>query len=325
LLETGVNASKDLDPYIVWYNGRRRLSEGRISEGAGCILWKAGDQTGFNTIRAEIFPFVPDSELRGYSREISLMISAKAEDGSAFREEEKPLVHWYQFGGNLHDALSPTTTEKALVPKAGLAPKWLPAEGIYGLSVGPGDAYLLEDLALSAGMERAAGRLLIRFRPVAEGTILNAAFTLEHSSETPEIILFCDRENLHFLVRTSLAAKTFSAPLSQRGGFISAVIDFTVDSGNFGAGLVSENAVFPPLILPLAESGEKTVRFKESFWLGGPMPEKTAENPVPDAGVSAAPELFPEQGAAVTGAIIDEFAVSAILPAETAAESFGPF
>ncbi|MDR1418826.1 MAG: hypothetical protein LBI86_00430 [Treponema sp.] len=331
LLETGAACAEDIDPYIIWHNGRKRLGEGKISEGAGRVLWKAGDQTGFDTIRAEIFPFVPEPELRGYSREISLMISAKAKDGNVFRREEASLAHWYQFSGDLSDAKAPTATGKALVPKTGLAPRWFPAEGIYGLSVGPGDAYFLEDPALSVEAEQAAGRLMIRFRPVAEGTILNTVCALEDSSEAPEMTLFCDRESLHFLVRTSQSSKTLTVPLFRYGGFINAVIDFTVDSKNFTAGLVLETDIFPPETLSLAGTVRETVKLKKSFWLGGPAPGKTEESSAGDRSgellpaVSAGSGLFPEQGITDKGAIIDEFAVSVIQPVEAPFENLGPF
>jgi hypothetical protein len=328
LLETGAGSAEDIDPYIIWHNGRKRLGEGKISEGAGRILWKAGDQTGFDTIRAEIFPFVPEPEFRGYSREISLMISAKAEVKNAFHREEGSLARWYQFNGDLRDTKAPLAAEKEMASKTGLAPKWFPAEGIYGLSVGPGSAYVLEDPLLSAGAEQASGQLMIRFKPVAEGTILNAAFALEGSSEAPEITLFCERGNLHFLVKTSQTAKTFTALLFGNNGFINAAIDFTVDSKNFTAGLTSETAVFSPETLPLAGVASGTVKLRESFRLGGPVPGKTEEageqsGELPNA-VSAGSALSPEQGTADTGAVIDEFAVFFIRPVKAASESLGP-
>ncbi|MDR1105120.1 MAG: hypothetical protein LBL44_02065, partial [Treponema sp.] len=129
-------------------------------------------------------------------------------------------------------------------------------------------------------------------------------------------------------VKTSEAAKTITVPLFGNNGFINAVIDFTVDSKNFTAGLTSETAVFSPETLPLAGVASGTVKLRESFQLGGPAPGKTEEageqsGESPNA-VSAGSALSPEQGTADTGAVIDEFAVFFIRPAKAASESLGP-
>jgi len=79
MLETRLDFDKRLDPYVVWYNGKNIVSEGKINNGAGTILWKAPEQVGFYSLRIEVFP----SQLRrtnytSISREITLPVSPKA-------------------------------------------------------------------------------------------------------------------------------------------------------------------------------------------------------------------------------------------------------
>jgi hypothetical protein len=78
MLDAQLEFDSRLDPYIVWYNGRTIISEGRFTEGAGNILWKASEQTGFHSLRAEVFPVRLRQGFAGLSREISLPVSAKA-------------------------------------------------------------------------------------------------------------------------------------------------------------------------------------------------------------------------------------------------------
>ena len=78
MLDAQLEFDSRLDPYIVWYRGRTIISEGRFTEGAGNILWKASEQTGFHSLRAEVFPVRLRQGFAGLSREISLPVSAKA-------------------------------------------------------------------------------------------------------------------------------------------------------------------------------------------------------------------------------------------------------
>ena len=93
MLEAGINSDEDLDPYIIWYNGKTRIGEGRVFDGHGRILWKVPSQIGFHNIRAEVIPFpplIPDDSLgavfsgqnrlhRGKAMELSLPVSSRGE------------------------------------------------------------------------------------------------------------------------------------------------------------------------------------------------------------------------------------------------------
>jgi len=90
MLETRLDFDSRLDPYVIWYNGRNIISEGKISGGAGTILWKAPMQTGFYSLRLEIFPLQLKRNIyTGVSREITLPVSPKAVNLSYFFENNQ--------------------------------------------------------------------------------------------------------------------------------------------------------------------------------------------------------------------------------------------
>jgi len=80
MLETRLDFDSRLDPYVIWYNGKNIIREGKISEGAGNILWTAPEQAGFYSLRMEAFPFYLKRRTNfiGLSREIALPVSPKA-------------------------------------------------------------------------------------------------------------------------------------------------------------------------------------------------------------------------------------------------------
>ncbi|MCL1837099.1 MAG: hypothetical protein FWG46_06095 [Treponema sp.] len=81
LLESNLDFDSRLEPYLIWYDGRTVISEGKMSEGAGSILWKAPERAGFYSLRLEVFPFKLRSNFSGVYREIALPVSSKATDG----------------------------------------------------------------------------------------------------------------------------------------------------------------------------------------------------------------------------------------------------
>jgi hypothetical protein len=187
MLEAQVSVDSRLDPYIVWYNGNRRLSEGRISAGANRIFWTAPNQTGFQTVRAEIFPFFPaqNTRIRGQIKELSIPVSSKGEAPGYFprildRETQEKIIHLYFFNGNLQDSKTAAALEPA--PSTRRAPVWQSASGIYGLSLESGDVYTLPPTASrTEGEERSRLQFRFRFKPLGEG-ILFGAF-LEESGD----------------------------------------------------------------------------------------------------------------------------------------------
>jgi len=88
MLEAGLDFDSRLNPYVIWYNGRNIIGEGYIREGAGTILWKAPEQSGFYSLRLEVFPYHLKRNLTGIFREITIPVSAKASQTGYFFEIE---------------------------------------------------------------------------------------------------------------------------------------------------------------------------------------------------------------------------------------------
>jgi hypothetical protein len=174
MLETTVNHGEDLAPYIVWYNGNRRIGEGFVAGGTARLLWKASQQTGFHTIRAELFPFEPRSATRGLVRELSLPVSSETEGNQPARNGE--FLYYYQLAGDLREAGTGAELGRKNLKKP--APLWYPAEQIYGLALEDGDGYEAPsttlDLSGLSGDKEGLLRFFIRFLPLKEGTIFNA-------------------------------------------------------------------------------------------------------------------------------------------------------
>jgi len=214
MLEAGLDFDSRLNPYVIWYNGRNIIREGNINEGAGNILWKTPEQSGFYSIRLEVFPYRLKRNLTGIFREITLPVSAKAsqtgyffgnrpdypakrslaagtvyaehvklaadlkanDDKSATAPIEYPeLLRWYRFDGSLDETnLIP---DRTFEPAGGKAPRWAGVRQSYGLSVGPDDTYLLRPIRFfRQGQDQGGGIFLFHIRPVAKGTIFNAFF-----------------------------------------------------------------------------------------------------------------------------------------------------
>jgi hypothetical protein len=194
MLETQVAADERLDPYIVWYDGKRRIAEGRITNGTGRLLWEAPDRTGFHTIRAELFPFNPAAassgtgnsgtvirssvpELRGKVEELALPVSAKGGKPDLSAPEGGKVLHWYQFAGNLRDSMANGNRGKDLAGSGASDLRWVPSEGIYGLSVKTGDTYQLPQSSFALNEHKqGGGSFLLRVKPLAEGTLLTVFF-----------------------------------------------------------------------------------------------------------------------------------------------------
>jgi len=90
MLEASLDFDKRLDPYVIWYNGKNIINEGKISDGAGKLLWEAPEQAGFYSLRLEAFPFhLKRTIYTGLSREIALPVSPKAISLGHFFEDNK--------------------------------------------------------------------------------------------------------------------------------------------------------------------------------------------------------------------------------------------
>ena len=173
MLETALDFDSRLNPnpYIIWYNGRRKISEGYFSDGAGYLLWKAPDQSGFYSLRAEVFPVENFDGLSGYQKEITLLVSSKNADVNLVSENIPQLLHWYTFEGNLNDSKMINSAERALRPDVRSNPVWAGAGGTYGLVTGSQDVYSLPNVPVSNNGSE-TWQALFRFKPLNDGVIL---------------------------------------------------------------------------------------------------------------------------------------------------------
>lgn len=266
MLEALITADEGLTPYIIWYRGKKTIGEGYFDGNVHRFLWKTPDQSGFLLIRAEVFPSKPRTtpRINGKSKEFSLPITSKKEGP----EPTDGITHWYQFQGDLGDARNSGQTLEEANP-----PQWLPCAGIYGLAVGPQDAFTLREAF--AGTGEGQEELMIRFAPRAEGTVFSLSRQVIPSGVF-ELELSVTENSL--ILSTGVGNKTpqelVSPDLFTRNELITAHITFqyngdfvTVEPRFEGAGTVLQ----PEYFTFNATSGEGVLR------LGG-HPVQGAQN-----------------------------------------------
>jgi len=223
MLEAQLDFNGRLDPYIVWYSGRRKIGEGKFSEGAGCLFWTAPEQSGFFSISAEVFPTDNYFGLTGYQKEISLLVSSKTTDAHLVSENNAHLVHWYVFEGNLNDSKMKTCAERAIKPSANKTPKWIPADGTYGIAAGPDNTYTLPKVFLS-NYETEIWQAVFRFMPLNEGQIFSVLF-----ENYPDVSMKLSMEDQNLVLRLTSSVKTVSQTVKvpEKKSFITAGINFS--------------------------------------------------------------------------------------------------
>jgi len=175
MLEANLDFDKKLDPYIVWYEGKNKISEGNFSDGAGLLFWKAPEQSGFFSLRAEIFPVEGLNKLMGYKKEISLLVSSKVTDVHLASPNVIQLTHWYTMEGNLNDSKAPVSPERALRPASGTKPKWMGFDGTYGLATGYNNILTLPKIPV-VNKETEIWQVLFRLKPLNNGNIFSVQF-----------------------------------------------------------------------------------------------------------------------------------------------------
>ena len=223
MLEAKLDFDSRLDPYIVWYNGKKILSEGSYSEGAGTLLWKAPDQVGFSSIRAETFPVIDRLGLAGYQKDISILVSSKKSETYFLFEDSPDLLHWYLFEGGLSDSKTKNPADKALRPAGDYSPKWMPSGGIYGLASGS-DAYALPKISfVNKGNE--SWKILFCFKPLNDGGILSVQFGPLFDVS---LNLSMTDKNLILSLASPLENVFETLPLPETETFITAEVIFTV-------------------------------------------------------------------------------------------------
>jgi hypothetical protein len=190
LLEAGVSAGEGLDPYVLWYDGKKQIGGGRISAGGDRLFFRAPEENGFRLLRVEAFPFPPEENsapgerARGKIRELSLPVSARGmgpeyaymaggSDGSG--EERNDFTAYYLFAGDLGDSLDPYSGRR-LIRAGDDGPVWLGDGGVYGLAVGPEDSYLIpREIAGAFGQGRGSGMFSFRGKILRDGPFFSAS------------------------------------------------------------------------------------------------------------------------------------------------------
>jgi len=224
MLETVLDFDSRLNPYIIWYSGRRKIDEGYFSDGAGYLLWKAPEQSGFFSLRAEIFPVDNFDGLSGYLKEISLLVSSKTIDVNFVSEDIPQLLHWYTLDGNLKDSKMASSVERELNTDARNDPKWAGVNGTYGLLTGSQDVFSLPNVLITNdGTE--TWQMLFRFKPLNDGVILSVRF-----SNYADIFMNLKVEDHNLVLESVSPTNTVSQihALPEQDSFIKAGVVFSI-------------------------------------------------------------------------------------------------
>jgi len=228
MLEAKLDFESRLDPYVIWYNGRKKISEGKFSEGAGYLLWKAPEESGFYTIRAEVYPIDNYIGLTGYQKETSILVSSKTTAMHLVTENTAQLVNWYVFEGSLNDSKLITSADRSIKP-AGKNPKWLSFDGTYGVAAGSENVYTLPSSSLS-GEETQKWQMLFRFMPLGEGQLFFVQFE-------PDVFMYLSKTGLNLVLTLTSSDNSVSHVVSipEKTSFITAGVNFSFSSGLLSA------------------------------------------------------------------------------------------
>jgi hypothetical protein len=282
MLKTEIKADERLDPYVIWYNGKKILAQGRMSGGADYLLWKTPEKTGFHSIRAEVFPLLPGdpipNNMIGTIKEMSLPVSSKSTGKTQFEDPESSFIGWYQFWGTLIDAKAPDNAQRRLVPLHAQSPRWIPFNAMYSLFAGRDDTYLLpgSPFGLAQG-EQGRGRILLHLAVLAEGSILNISFADQEATArtagqraagetadgtaTLDLFMAGDALILRLVSEDARLEASLALDDNHSGKFITLELAFAIAPNRLEAELRLEDTVKTLSIVPAKPiSGEGSVR-----------------------------------------------------------------
>jgi len=203
MLEANLNFDTRLNPYIIWYDGKNKISEGKFSDGAGLLFWKAPEQNGFFSLCAEVFPAEKSEDLSGYKKEISLLVSSNVKDINLVSANIEQLKHWYTMEGNLNDSKN-AASDNALKPGSKNKPKWLGSDGTYGLATGYNNTLKIPKISV-LNKDTETWQTLFRFKPLNNGIILSAQF-----GSSPDMSMFLSIEGKNLTLTLKSPQKTVS-------------------------------------------------------------------------------------------------------------------
>jgi len=201
MLEADVDFDSVLDPYIVWYENRRKISEGKFSEGAGQLFWRVPEQSGFLSLRAEIFP-VDINDLPGYQKRISVFIPSGSINVNLLSNNIYELMHWYVFEGNLRDLKMPGSAGRIL-QHSGNRFQWVGVNETYGAASGYENLLMLPKVSVFNNFDN-NWQILFRMFPLIDGEVLSIPFDSGNVSMQLYI------ENHHLILSLVSSLKTVS-------------------------------------------------------------------------------------------------------------------
>ena len=213
MLETDLKFDIKLDPFIEWFDGKKKIAEGKASEGMGNLFWTAPEESGFYSIRAIIYPVEKFHNLSGYQKELTVLVSLRPIDIHLLKEEipykQGSLANWYIFESNLNDSRKLTSAEQADAKQINNerslkhtknAPVWRSSNGTYGAATGNNNIIITPKVSISDN-DQQNWQLLFRFKPENDGGILSVQFG---KSNFVYIHSYIENSNL-FLTLTSAA------------------------------------------------------------------------------------------------------------------------
>jgi hypothetical protein len=287
MLEAQVAADRRLEPYVIWYNGKNRINEGPISQGVHRFLWQTPNQTSFQVLRVEAFPFRPSvsaGTALGRVKELSLPISAKQEKRASVVEASDEYIRRYQFLGNLQENKSSGDTGKNLLPARGTSPQWLPHAGIYGLALNAGNWYTIPGSFFTVpGENRGIGQMLFRIALRSEGYIFTGSFNLQETAEETldiDLVYIGDSLSLIYTAGNESRQEEVWFNADETGEFITAVLNFRIEPDRFYAGLSlrqNDDTLLEEQSIPLAAPVSGIKAF--TLGPGAPRPKETSAAP----------------------------------------------
>jgi hypothetical protein len=342
MLETRVNADSRLKPYITWYNEKQRVREGPVSGGVDRMLWQAPGKTGFQALRAEVFPFTPPESYKktaGLAKELSLAVSSKQTGRSAGNTgipQQEAVIRWYQLRGDFSDSLAPADAKRKLTPGGGLS-TWLPKAGIYGLAAGPADPYTIPGPLFVPDKELPGrGQLVFRLALESSGTVFSGIFTLDRTSQTLKLDLSWDADAGHLTLRYALEyeerIQTLLLPSSAADAWTTVVVDFTVRGNTFRSDIGLLPAEDGKFLTELASLSDKSAPSGKGIVLPGALtgngafrigasasPPALLSETLPDASPVSRSETLPDASSALPSEMPPD--ASPALPSETSSVS----
>ncbi|MDR3356117.1 MAG: hypothetical protein LBO04_02905 [Spirochaetaceae bacterium] len=283
MLQANISASGDIDPYVIWYNGKQHIGEGLVREGAYRIFWNAPAQTGFQDIRVEVFPFNPALSIpaiRGISHTVSLPVSSRHGRNGYYGDREVQMSRWYRLWGNLTDAKDPVSIGALLTGADERDPVWLPVFNTYGLALGANDAYKFPDsLFKYVKPNEGSAEIMFRFAPSGNTAVEKPLLLADLPGEDTEgnetqckIRLYLFENSL--ILEAAVNDEILEArPLLMfdGGGFVQTAIDFQFFDEHIVVSIGLENVkthcidTWERLTVDFIPNGEGRVRFGGFF------------------------------------------------------------